>query len=87
VWQTAAELEPLVLYEFMLGGPLAQGVPEVVDTVTLATLKELPYPNATFPTFPSGLFSPHTSIWHYVKVLNPDGVSEGDGGWQRLTLQ
>ncbi|MSR62733.1 MAG: hypothetical protein EXS08_09860 [Planctomycetes bacterium] len=79
VWQTAAELEPAVIYEFMLGGPLAQGVPNAINPVTVANLTELPYP--------AGMFSPHTSNWNYVKVLNPDGVSEGDGGWQRLTLK
>jgi len=79
VWQTAAELEPLKIYEFMLGGPLAQGVANAIDPVTVVGLTELPYP--------TGMFSPHTSNWNYVKVLNPDGVSEGDGGWQRLTLK
>lgn len=54
--------------------------------MSLAPLKELPYPNPTFPTFPNGLFTPNAANSHYVKVLNPDGVSEGDGGWQRLTL-
>ena len=77
VWQTAVEVEPLVLYQLLMGGPLAQGVGLVVSAVDVATLPEPP---------PSGHFAPLASNWHHVRVRNPDGA-EGSGGWQRLTLQ
>lgn len=78
VWQTAVEVEPLVIYEMMLGGPLAPGVANAVDPLTVHAISEPP---------PLAFFNPHGWNWHYVKVLNPDKVSEGDGGWQRLTLK
>jgi YVTN family beta-propeller protein len=76
VWQSAVEAEPLVVYELMLGGPLAPGMPFVLDPTQVLTATEPPAP---------GTFDPHRFNWHYVKVLNPDG-QEGDGGWQRLRL-
>ena len=77
VWQTAAEVDPTVLYTLLLGGPLAQGVPAALDPVGILTQPEQPSP---------GTFNPDKFNWHYVIVRNPDGT-EFDGGWQQLTVQ
>jgi hypothetical protein len=76
VWETAAEVEPKVLYELMLRRPLALGVPAVLDPVQVNSILESPY---------TPRHDPHTSNWHYVKVQNPN-LLEGDGGWQRLRI-
>jgi len=77
VWQTAAEVDPMVLYALLLGGPQARGVPLALDPVGILSQPEVP---------PLGTFDPHTFNWHYVIVRNPDGT-EFDGGWQRLKVQ
>ncbi len=77
VWQTAAEIDPLVLYTFMLGGPLARGVPATLDPLTVVGALEPPA---------AGTYDPHGSNWHYVIVENP-GPVPGDGGWQRLLVE
>lgn len=76
VWESAVEAEPLVVYELLLGGPLAPGMPAVLDPVQVLAAAEPPA---------AGTFDPHGFNWHYVRVKNPDG-QEGDGGWQRLRL-
>jgi hypothetical protein len=79
VWETAVEIEPLYLYAFMLGGPVAQGVRNTLGPTTVHAITEDPYP--------TGRFDPDASNWHYVEVVNPDGISIGDGGWQRLRVE
>lgn len=84
IWETAVELEPMLYYGMMLGGPMAPGVATAF----------LDYgPTFTFPTVsaildqpPAGSFNPGAWNWLHVWVANSP-TSLGVGGWQRLTLQ
>lgn len=76
VWQTATEVEPYIAYMLMLGGPLAQGMPAVLDPVQVKLASEPPA---------VGTFNPDKFNWHYLRVENADATS-GDGGWQQLRL-
>jgi DNA-binding beta-propeller fold protein YncE len=78
VWQTAVEIEPLHLYTFMLGGPLAHNVATVVDPISVAGVNE--------QLLTSGFFQPDVANWHYVRVVNPGIAAVGDGGWQQLKV-
>ncbi|MEM7349165.1 MAG: hypothetical protein AAF657_00060 [Acidobacteriota bacterium] len=83
-WETAVELDALMYYMTMLGGPHAPGVQN-------ALLDQGPPVNPTFninePPLPTDPFQPDPQNWNWigVKVKNPDN-QVGDGGWQRLTL-
>jgi len=75
VWETTVELEPMIYYGLMLGGPGAPGVLATFEDFDL----EIPDPP------PPGLFDPMNWNWHFVEVENADGTV-GIGRWQRLTL-
>jgi len=75
IWETAVELEPLLVYRLMLGGRYAPGVPSTYTDFGF-TIAEPP---------PLGTFDPVTWNWHFVQVVNPDG-KRATAGWQRLEI-
>ncbi len=80
VWETSAELEPLIYYRLMAGVPSV--APGVLDPITALDFGfQIP-----FESQPLGTWSPATWNLHWVRVVNADG-SQGDGGWQPLTLE
>ncbi len=81
IWETAAELEPLIYYRLMAGIPTV-GPPGVLDQLTALEFNFAGDPEAQ----PPGTWQP--TIWnqHWVRVVNADSTS-GDGGWQQLTLE
>ncbi len=80
IWETVLELEPIVYYSWMLGGPEAPGVEDAL-TDYLFTKFNLVDPNLDQP--PVGSFDPLNWNLLYVQVKNTDGGT-GDGGWQPL---
>lgn len=75
VWETAAELAPIVYYALMNGGSEAPGVSAALDD----TFSALPEPPAT------ATFDPDGFNYHYIEVENPDGTV-GAGDWFRLKM-
>jgi hypothetical protein len=91
VWETAVELEPIVYYQLMLGWEDAPGVAAVyndVDSCPSTDPNQPPCFTFSDPPTASELnqFDPQKWNWHYVRVINGDGVPR-DGGWQRLTIE
>ncbi len=80
VWETAVELEPQFFYRLMAGRPNA--FPGVIDKVTDLDFLFQIVPEAQ----PVGSWSPPAWNNHWVRVVNADGT-QGDGGWQLLTLE
>jgi DNA-binding beta-propeller fold protein YncE len=76
VWETAAELAPIVAYTLMLGGPGAPGVAETMDDVGVCEYLGIPCqvaepdPNTLGPPYPLP-FDPDDWNWHKVEVRNP----------------
>lgn len=89
VWETAAELEPLLFYRLMAGPPVAPGLQGIIDAVTDLDFLFQITPEAQ----PVGSFNP--AIWnlHWVRVVNTDGtrvdgnVFNGNPGWQPLSIE
>lgn len=88
VWETAAELDPLQVSQWLLGGSTAPGVQEaIIDTIVteyqLPTIEALATQIApllglnTFPSYPNPGAVPFETIWNVypVRVRNP-----GPGG-------
>ncbi len=80
VWETAVELEPMLLYRLMTGRP--NGFPGVIDNVTDLDFLLQIVPEAQ----PVGTWSPLAWNHHWVRVVNADGT-QADGGWQVLSLE
>jgi len=96
IWETAAELEPGIVYSLMLGGPGAPGVQRALDFTICSAFSicgefGMPDPEPVFeptiedPEFDTP-FDPDGWNWHFVEVVNPGG-EPGVGGWQQLTLR
>lgn len=84
IYETAVELEPLLYYGLMLGGPFAPGVvPAFVDYGPTFTF---PMVNAALDQPPVASFDPVAWNWLHLWVAN-SSTSLGVGGWQRLELE
>lgn len=82
IWRTAIELEPLMYYGLMLGGPAAPGVAATyLDQKPFEPMLD-PVLDQPFP----GQFDPETWNFYYVFVVNTDGQI-GDGGWQQWRIE
>ena len=81
IYETAIELEPLIYYGLMLGGPAAPGV----AAAYLDTGFEFPLEDPVTDRPPIGQFAPLKWNYLYVFVTNQDNTW-GAGGWQRLRL-
>lgn len=82
LYQTAVELEPLIYYGLMLGGPAAPGVAQDY----LDTSFEFPLEDPVLDRPPEGQFSPLEWNNLFVFVTNQD-ETWGQGGWLRLRLE
>ncbi|MEO0423586.1 MAG: hypothetical protein AAF184_14710 [Pseudomonadota bacterium] len=81
IWESAAEMEPLLFYRLMVGRPDQSLFPGTMKGVT-----DLDYQlNIQVENTP-GLFDPPSWNQHYVRVVNADGTRI-DGGWQRLMIE
>ncbi len=82
VYQTAVELEPLIYYGLMLGGPVAPGV----AAAYLDHEFTFPMEDPALDRPPPGEFDPEH--WNYLFVAVSNGAGQiGFGGWQRLTIR
>ncbi|MCH9649946.1 MAG: hypothetical protein K0U98_17045 [Deltaproteobacteria bacterium] len=80
IWETAAEMEALIYYRLMAGIPSAPaGVLDDINALDFGF--QIP-----FELQPVGTWKPVTWNNHWVRVVNTDGT-QGDGGWQQLTIE
>ncbi|HEX5052682.1 MAG TPA: hypothetical protein VFZ65_12975 [Planctomycetota bacterium] len=84
IWESAVEFDPMTYYLMMVGGPRAQGVPEILEDLN-STIVEPPLgaPPWRAPSGPA--VAPDLFNWHYVSVQNP-GQPEVVIGWRRVVL-
>jgi hypothetical protein len=80
IWETTAEVDPMIAYALLLGGPNAPGVATAIDTPWIMTE---PFQPAGFP---AGTFDPATWNLFHVTVVNEDNSTSG-GAWQQLKIQ
>ncbi|MCH9649947.1 MAG: hypothetical protein K0U98_17050 [Deltaproteobacteria bacterium] len=81
VWETAAELEPLIYYRLMAGIPSVTPA-GILDKITARDFAfQIP-----FELQPPSTWKPVTWNNHWVRVVNTDGTL-GEGGWQPLTIE
>jgi hypothetical protein len=83
IWETALELEPLVYYSWMMGGPEA---PNVTAALTDYDFTQITLVDPVLDQPPVGTFDPVNWNLLYVRVENTDG-GVGAGGWQPLQLE
>ena len=82
IYETAVELEPLIYYGLMLGGPAAPGVAKAY----LDSKFEFPLQDPVTDRPVTGQFDPLHWNYLYVLLTNEDNTW-ADGGWQRLRLE
>jgi len=80
VWETSAELSPLVTFAFLNGGPFA---PDVAG-VGLGFVEEFNPPTSSTPQTNS--LAPQTWNLFHVQVVNPGNQASPTGSWQALTV-
>ena len=84
IYETGIELEPLLFYPLILGGPYAPNV--AAAFVDYGPTFTFPMLNPVLDQPNTGAFDPVNWNWLHVWVVNfPSSI--GVGGWQRLTLQ
>ncbi|MEM7248975.1 MAG: hypothetical protein AAF533_26855 [Acidobacteriota bacterium] len=99
IWETAVELDPLVIFRMMAGRPdwtPASGVPShIMQGLTDIDFRDVGNPGASTHHVSqtadlTGVFDPHAWNNHYAWVVNGDGQSEkvgGNDGWVQLVLE
>ncbi len=80
VWETHVELGPKIYDHLMVGRP--NGFPGILDNPEDLDFLYQGVPEA----LPVGSWSPTAWNNHWVRVVNADGT-QGDGGWQPLTIE